>query len=179
MRASTTSGPEAEPLHHAGTKALDQRIGTGEQVEHISDDGLILEVELDHLAAPAGDRLHGLARSDAIERHHLRAHVGQQHAGERSRTDAGELDDAKTCERACGAGPGVWCGLVEHVLMSLACCTALSRRDRLNLHALRLAFPDPLIVPRVSGQRKRAVCRKATRRASLRAVWNLICRFAE
>ncbi|WP_315717015.1 MULTISPECIES: hypothetical protein [unclassified Bradyrhizobium] len=43
----------------------------------------------------------------------------------------------------------------------------------------RDAFPDPLIVPRASGQRKRAVCRKAKRRASLRAVWNLICRCAE
>ena len=55
-------GAEAEPLHHAGAKTFDQRIGAGEQVEHLRDRGLVLQIELDHLAAAAGDRLQVLAR---------------------------------------------------------------------------------------------------------------------
>ena len=108
--------PEPEPLHHAGPKALDQRIGIGEQVEHLRDRGLVLEVELDHLAAAPGHRFHVLFGADAVERHDLRAHVGQHHAGERAGADAGEFDDAEAGERAGGAGGGLGGWFIEHVV---------------------------------------------------------------
>ena len=108
-------GAEAEPLHHAGTKAFDQRVGAGEQVEHLRDRGLVLQIELDDLAAAHRHRLQVLARADAIERHDLGAHVGQHHAGERARADAGEFDDAETGERAGGAGSGLGGWFVEHL----------------------------------------------------------------
>ena len=101
-------GPEPEPLHHAGPKAFDQRIGIGQQVEHLRHRGLVLEVELDDLASAPRHRLHVLLGADAIERHHLRAHVGQHHAGKGTGADAGEFDDAETCQRAGGAGGGFW-----------------------------------------------------------------------
>ena len=107
---------EAEPLHHAGAKAFDQRIGAGKQVEHLCDRRLVLEVELDHLAAAARDRLHALLCTDAIERDDLSAHVGQHHAGERTGTDAGEFDDAEARERAGGADGRVLSWFIEHVL---------------------------------------------------------------
>ena len=111
-------GSEAEPLHHAGTKAFDQRVGVGEQVEHLRDRGLVLEVELDDLAAAPRHRFQVLLGADAIERHDLGAHVGQHHAGERARADAGEFDDAEAGERAGGAGGGLGGWFVEHVVFS-------------------------------------------------------------
>ena len=48
-------------------------------------------------------RLHRRAevgRLDAIDAHHLRAHVGQQHAAERARPDARELDDLNSFQRS-------------------------------------------------------------------------------
>ena len=107
--------PEAEPLHHAGAKAFDQRIGASEQVEHLRDRGLVLQVELDHLPAAPRHRLQVLFRADAIERHDFRAHVGQHHAGERARADAGEFDDAEAGERAGGADGGLGGWFIEHL----------------------------------------------------------------
>ena len=106
---------EAETLHHAGAEAFDQRVGAGEQVEHLRDGGLVLQIELDDLAAAHRDRLQVLAGADAVERHDLGAHVGQQHAGERARADAGEFDDAEAGERAGGAGSGLGGWFVEHL----------------------------------------------------------------
>ena len=45
-----------------------------------------------------------LPGADPIERHHLRAHVREHHAGERARPDAGKFDDANARKRAGGAG---------------------------------------------------------------------------
>ena len=55
------------------------------------------------------------AGADAVERHDLGPHVGQQHEGERARADAGEFDDAKTGERAGGACSGLGGWFVEHL----------------------------------------------------------------
>ena len=112
--------PESEPLHHAGPKPFDQRIGVGEQFEHLRDRGLVLEVELDDLAAAPRNRLQVLLGADAIERHHLRAHVGQHHAGKRAGADAGEFDDAEAGERAGGAGGGLGGWFIEHVVVSVS-----------------------------------------------------------
>ena len=110
-------GAEPEPLHHAGPETLDQRIGAGEQVEHLRDRRLVLQVELDDLAAASGDRLQALLRADAVERDDLGAHVGQHHAGERAGTDAGEFDDADAGERAGGANLELRRGFVEHAVV--------------------------------------------------------------
>ena len=51
--------------------------------------------------------------SGRVDAHHVRAHVGEQHGGERRRPDAGQLDDAQAGERsvpvvvtACPLGQG-------------------------------------------------------------------------
>jgi len=107
-----------EPFHDPGPKSFDQRIGTREQVKHLRDRGLVLQVQLDDLAATAGDRLQALLGANAIKRDDLRAHVGEHHAGEGARADAGELDHAEAGEGACGAELRLRSSLVEHVLMS-------------------------------------------------------------
>ena len=68
-------GPEAEPLHHAGPKALDQRVGVRQQVENPCNRVLVLQVELDDLAAAHSDRLQVLAGADTIEGDDLSTHV--------------------------------------------------------------------------------------------------------
>ena len=108
-------GSEAQPLHHAGAKAFDQRVGASEQVQHLRDRGLVLQIELDDFPAAPRHRLQILLRADAIERHDFGAHVGQHHAGERARADAGEFDDAEAGERAGGAGSGLGGWFVEHL----------------------------------------------------------------
>jgi len=74
--------PQPKPLHHARAKAFDQRVGVGKQIEHLRDGSPVLEVEFDDLAPAPGHRFEILLRADAVERHHLRAHVRQHHAGE-------------------------------------------------------------------------------------------------
>ena len=62
-------GAEAQPLHHARAEALDQRVGVGEQIEHLRDRRLrCLQVELDHRAAAPGDRLRSLLARRTVER---------------------------------------------------------------------------------------------------------------
>jgi hypothetical protein len=97
-------GSEPEPLHHAGPKALDQRVGLFEQVEHACDRGPVLQIKLDDPAPAGRHRLQILFHADAIERHHIGAHVGEQHAGERPRADACEFDDAKARQRSGATG---------------------------------------------------------------------------
>ena len=108
-------GAEAETLHHAGAETFDQRVRTGKQVEHLRDGGFVLQIKLDDLAAAHRDRLQILAGADAVKRNDLGAHIRQQHAGEGTRTDAGEFDDAETGERAGGAGGGLGGWFVEHL----------------------------------------------------------------
>ena len=100
-------GPEPQSLHHARPKAFDQGVGIGQEVEHLRDRSLVLEIEFDDLAAASRHRFQVLPGADAIERHHLRAHVGQHHAGKGTGSDAGEFDDAKARQRAGGAGGGL------------------------------------------------------------------------
>src|ERR1700743_4030840 len=89
-------GAEPEPLHHTRAKALDQRIGMGQEIEHLGDRVLVLQVEFDNLAPASGRRFEILLRADAIERHYFRAHIRQHHAGKRSRSDAGKFYNTET-----------------------------------------------------------------------------------
>ena len=82
---------------------------------HACNRRLVLQIELDDFPAAARHRFQILLGADTIERHDFRAHVGQHHAGERSRADAGEFDDAEAGERAGGAGSGLGGWFVEHL----------------------------------------------------------------
>ncbi len=95
--------PEPQPFHHAGAKAFDQRVGMSEQIKYLRDRSLVLQIEFDDLASASCHRFEIFPGADAIERHHLRAHVRQHHAGERARPDAGKFDDANARKRAAGA----------------------------------------------------------------------------
>src|SRR4051812_2779494 len=106
---------EAKTFHHAGAETFDQRVRTGEQVEHLCDGRFVLQIEFDYFAAAHRHRLEVLAGADAVERHDLGPHVGKQHAGEWARADAGEFDDAKAGKRAGGAGGGLGGWFVEHL----------------------------------------------------------------
>ena len=94
--------PEPKPLHHAGPETFDQRVGLAKEIEHLRDRCLVLEVELDDFSPAPRDRFQVLPGADAIERDHLRAHVGKHHAGKRAGPDAGKFDDANAAERARG-----------------------------------------------------------------------------
>ena len=69
---------------------------------------LLLEVELDDFSPASGHRFQILLGADPIKRDHLGAHIGQHHACEGTRSDAGKFDDTKTGQRAGGAGGGLW-----------------------------------------------------------------------
>jgi hypothetical protein len=90
-----------ESLHHAGPETFDQGVGASEQVEHLRNGLLVLQIEFDHLAAASRDRFQILFRADAIQRHDFRTHIGEHHAGEGARADAGKFDNADA-----GQGPG-------------------------------------------------------------------------
>ena len=93
-------GPEAKTFHHAGTEAFDQRVGLLDQFQRGLDGFGLLEIEGDAAAAAIGDfvfRRHASAL--AVDADHVRAHVGEQHGGERSRTDACEFHDTNALQR--------------------------------------------------------------------------------
>ena len=93
----------AQPLHHAWPKTFDQRVGALKEVKHLRDRGLVFQIEFDDLAPAPGRRFKVFPGAGAIERDHLRAHICQQHAGERAGSDAGEFDDANAGQRPAGA----------------------------------------------------------------------------
>ena len=97
---------EAEALHHAGAEALDQRVGAGDEFERRGDRLRLLQVEGDRAAAAiekgaALERLErvALAGRRAVDAHDVGPHVGEQHAGERRRPDAGHFDDLDARQR--------------------------------------------------------------------------------
>ncbi len=97
-------GAEAETLHHAGTKALDQAVGGAGQ---IADQGGALgrlQVGLDQTGAAA---VQGIARvgrgAGAVDQHHLRPVIGQHHAAEGGGADAADFDDGQAVEGSAHA----------------------------------------------------------------------------
>ena len=98
-------GRQAQPLHDAGTEALDQRVGLGRQPPDDGAAGLGLEVDGQRAAAPVQHIELRLAAGQAeigrlapVDADHLGAHVGEQRGRERRRADARHLDDAKAGE---------------------------------------------------------------------------------
>ena len=107
-------GAEAEPLHHAGAKALDQRVGGADQLERGRDRLRLLQVERDRAPAAiekaaALDRVErvALGRRLAVDADDVGAHVGEQHAGERRRADAGHFDDLEAGQRTHDSFPPI------------------------------------------------------------------------
>ena len=91
------------------------RIGAKKNLKAVATRGRkVVELDLKDKASIA-KVLDLLAGADAIERHDFRAHVGQHHAGEWSRADTGEFDNAEAGERAGGADSGLGGWFVEHV----------------------------------------------------------------
>ena len=96
---------EAEPLHHAGPVALDQRVGLFDQRHRLLDRLGPLEVE-DYDPLAASQRQIRVRKVQVVEprfvrahdRDHFRALVSQHAAGERPRADALELDDFQAGE---------------------------------------------------------------------------------
>ena len=90
-------GAEPEALGDPGAEALDQRVGLLHQPQHGLDAVRVLEVDAD--VTPAARVEHEPARPGRpadelrpLDPHDLRAHVGQERAGERPRADADQLD---------------------------------------------------------------------------------------
>ena len=105
-------GAEAEALHHAGAEALDQRVGAGDEFERRGDRLRLLQVEGDRAAAAiekaaALERVERVALAGrlAVDAHDVRAHVGEQHAGEGRRADAGHFDDLDARQRTHARPP--------------------------------------------------------------------------
>jgi hypothetical protein len=101
-------GPQAQALHHAGTEALDQRVGLARQFERGLHAAGRFHVQGDRAPAAHGHVVPALAvhaqvrRLRAVDHQHVGAHVGQHHAAERAGPDGFEFDDLDTGERAHG-----------------------------------------------------------------------------
>ncbi|KAF5289622.1 hypothetical protein FQR65_LT20784 [Abscondita terminalis] len=94
-------GPQAQALHDAGPKALDQQVGARDQGHGGGLALLAAQVDLDLAAAARGDVLCIDRRAGPRDAQHLGAQVGQQHGAERPRAQARELDHANALKRSC------------------------------------------------------------------------------
>ncbi len=93
-------GAEAQPLHHAGTKAFDHGVSLRDQLQRRLNRFRFLQIEHDGRTAAIGDfPFAGNAPALAIDADHFRAHVGQQHGRKRPRPDAREFDDFDALQR--------------------------------------------------------------------------------
>ncbi|QND97732.1 hypothetical protein SY91_05188 [Burkholderia cenocepacia] len=107
IAARANVGPEAEPLHHAGPQALDQRIGLRDQIERGVPPGRRLQVEFDDVlafaqqVAVAGPQRVRCARAAgrARDQRDARAHAGEHPAGERAGAEPFEFDDVDAGKR--------------------------------------------------------------------------------
>ena len=99
---------EAQALHHAGTHALDQQVGPLAQAQHGLHGDRILEIQHHGLLAAAGDGMGPFRRGQALRRldgDDGRPQVGQQHAAERTGSDAADFDHFDACEWAHAGAP--------------------------------------------------------------------------
>jgi hypothetical protein len=91
-------GAEPQPLGDAGAEAFDEDVGLLHQRQHELDRLRALEIEPDRAPAAPHDvelvleRQTQVARLEPVDAQHVGAHVGEQHAAEWPRPDAGQLD---------------------------------------------------------------------------------------
>ena len=106
VRGEARFGPDAEPFHHARSKAFDERIGTFEKAAQRRRTGRRLQVECDRAAAPVEQfqtRVIGRRHlTRALDAEDLGAHVGQHHGGERAGREPGHLDHLDALQRSHG-----------------------------------------------------------------------------
>ena len=111
MRARHTSGPTSEALHHAGTEALDQRVGPLDETQEHLGRVRMLQVDRDRPAAavhrvePRIDAVAPLATSFArrgrpVDPNDLGSHVRQHHRREGSGPEPGHLDHPEPFQRS-------------------------------------------------------------------------------
>ena len=139
--------PQPQALHDARAEAFHQDVGRLQQLQHLLDAGGVLEVGLHHRASPLRDvaRITG-ACPRAVDRHHVGAHVRQQHAGEGPRSDARELDDPQVRERARAARGGSI--RFHHGFSSIGCARADAARRAANSAARQAKTKaGPSVVP--------------------------------
>jgi hypothetical protein len=98
--------PEAEAFHDSGPHALDQCVGTVDQAQHGIDRPRIFQVQRQRTLAAIEDgvlahveRIAGFA-AGPLDHDDVGPHVGQQHAAEGPRPDAGDFDDADSVENS-------------------------------------------------------------------------------
>ncbi len=93
--------PQTQALHDPGAEALEDRVSAFHELQTSFDGRGVLEVQ-GHGAPAAGGDIGGTSAplSLAVDAHHIRAQVRQQHAAERSRPDARELHDLQPCQRS-------------------------------------------------------------------------------
>jgi len=97
-------GPQAEALHDAGAKALDERIRARDELERGLRARGRLEIERHRAPAAHHDVVPALALEAqiggrrTIDEQHVRAHVRKQHSGERSGPDRLEFKHANAAE---------------------------------------------------------------------------------
>ena len=97
---------EAEAVHHPRAEVLDHHVGGGDQPPGGRQAGLALQVQFNPRLAAVVHRIGGLAgagspRAGPVDLDHLRALVGQQHAGQRPGDVVAEVDHPHPRQRRC------------------------------------------------------------------------------
>ncbi len=111
---------QPQAFHHTGSKAFDQHVGLGDQVQH--DLGRAGLAQVDGQGAPAarrhvaaclaragGRRFAGLGQAGPVDADHLGTLVGQHHRAERRRADPNHFHHFQSRQRS------------RHVLSPVAC----------------------------------------------------------
>ena len=92
--------PQPQPLHHAGTEALDQHIGLGHGSAAEGLAFLALEIEADAVARPFDHRV-GRSSARPVDPHHLGTKIGKQHRDVRPGANTAEFDHPEAGKRPC------------------------------------------------------------------------------
>lgn len=100
---------EAEPLGDARTEPLDEHVGVLGQLQQDVDSGRVLEIQANRPTATA-ERIAGLrcvwsGPFGTVHAEYVSTEIGQDHAAERGRGQAGNLDHAHAVQWAHGRLP--------------------------------------------------------------------------
>ena len=105
----TDIGRQAQPLHDPGTKTLDQRVGTGDQLQGGGNALGAFQVQGDHLPVAVENinlgieqiRAGSAARSGlALDAQHGRPQISQEHCAHGRRAQGGKFDYLDAMQRS-------------------------------------------------------------------------------